>query len=290
VRSFVSVAGWFVVLASLITRAEGAGRPISLTGDATCPSSVALAAALGAIFPDLEMDGADALRVTVEEIDGARYRVSAGTASREFVDTPRRCDERAKKAAVFVALELAPPMLSTSPSRPRTSRQGLQIELEAAGVYDSAPSAAAYAGGGRLAIYLGTRHVGGALGIAGLSSMTLELMGARARLSRVPIDLSARGQLRLHRVGLALDLGLVVAPQITSGLDVPASRTEVRVEFGLRLACHVEVWLGRVAPFAMIQTEYVPAPFNLTLPAGQVVGTTPSYFLGAEVGIVVRLL
>jgi hypothetical protein len=120
--------------------------------------------------------------------------------------------------------------------------------------------------------------------------MTLGLTGARARLIRIPIDLSARGQLHRGRAGFSLDLGLALTPQITSGLDVPVSQTETRLEVGLRLATRVEVLLGqRVAPFAMVHAEYIPVPFNLVLPGGQIVGTTPPYFIGAALGVAFRL-
>jgi hypothetical protein len=73
--------------------------------DGRCPTAQELADALRSIFPDVAIrgDGRGDLRVELVR-SGDRYRVVAGTAEREFVDPAMRCDERARNAAVFVAL------------------------------------------------------------------------------------------------------------------------------------------------------------------------------------------
>jgi hypothetical protein len=160
--------------------------------------------------------------------------------------------------------------------------------VEAGARFDAAPpgSTALYSGGAEMRLYVGSAHVGGVIGVAGLSPTTLDVPPARARLTRIPFDVGARGRLRRGRVGLALELGLVLAAQITEGVDVTPSVRATRLEVGLRASARVELWAWRrLAPFFALVGEYVPVPYELVLPSAGIVGTTPLGWVGGVAGL-----
>jgi hypothetical protein len=259
--------------------------------DDGCPSATAFVAALRAIVPDVEL-APTGLRVELSD-DGADYRVVAGALTRDFTDPAVRCDERARKAAVLVALALAPPTVAAPPARAVPAGRRTHIALEVGGVFDAAPrpgSNSVYSGGAQVRLYVGAAHFGGVVSVAGLSPTTLDVPPARARLRRVPLALSLRGQLRRGRLGLSLDLGAVVAVQITDGVDVAPSVEQTRLELGIRLEAKLEYWAWRrIAPFLAIQGEYDPVPYNLVLPSAGIVGTTPPGWVGAVAGLAFAL-
>jgi len=83
-----------------------------VASDGGCPTNQAFADALRSIFPDVAIRGEHGDDLRVELVGSSdRYRVVAGTTEREFVDPSMRCDERARNAAVFVALVLEPPVV-----------------------------------------------------------------------------------------------------------------------------------------------------------------------------------
>lgn len=92
--------------------ATGPIRLDVLARGAGCPSPAALASALSAasrrFVIALDAAPADAAPVAVFD-EGPVYRVLAGTVVRAYKDPGRRCDERARTAAVLVALTLDPP-------------------------------------------------------------------------------------------------------------------------------------------------------------------------------------
>ena len=287
--------------------------------------------ALRAILPNLVVatDGrAQGLRIELWD-SGADYGVVAGPEGRAFTDPSLRCEERARKASIVVALVLEPPTLEVPAARvpppaddgplrlpaarglsenarqpssqttvaPKKCRPTYDCStlllLEVAGLVDAAPRSGTnslWSGGAALRLFVGARHVGGLLGIAGLSPTTMGLGMASARLTRVPIDVGVRGQLRRGRLGLSLEGGAVMTIQITEGVDVTPSLRETRLELGVRAAAKVEYWVTRrIAPFVAIHGEYVPLPYDLVLPAVGTVGMTPRFWVGAMLGLALRL-
>jgi len=301
--SIVSLCVFALMFVAARPAAARAAHSITLVKADGCPSGRAFTAALQTIFPDANFvtDGREeSLRVELSDV-GADYRVRVGTVQRDFTDAAMRCDERARKAAVLVALALEPPTVEVPPvagarkSEVDSNRHVRlpSVQLEIGGVFDAAPrsvSNSLFSGGAQVRLFVGARYVGAVVGIAGLSPTTLQVTGARARLARVPIDLAVRGQLRRGRLALSLDAGVVIAIQITNGLDVAPSLEETRMEVGVRIAAKVEYWAWkRVAPFIAIQGEYVPVPSDLVLPAAGIVGTTPQFWVGGALGLALRL-
>jgi hypothetical protein len=125
--------------------------------------------------------------------------------------------------------------------------------------------------------------------VAIVSPTTMALPGVRAELRRVPFDLGARARLRGGRLGITGDAGAVIAVLLTRGLDSPVGMQSTRVELGLRAAVAVELDTSRVAPFLALQAELIPRAYDLVLPGTGTVGTTPQMWLGAILGLSIKL-
>jgi hypothetical protein len=228
---------------------------------------------------------------------------------KRFVDEARQCAARARAAAVFAMLILEPPRLpgepvvagahrapldegAAPPTRP-SGRRRPRVLIELGGVVDAAPRTAPanslVAGGASLRGAIGGRHLFAVVGLSGLSPVTLTLPGLRARVARVPLDLSLRAAFERGRCELAAELGVTATVLLTEGLDLASNDKATRLEFGIRTAFSLYVWLkARVAPFAAVQAVFVPRPNDLVVaPIGNV-GTMPWAWLGGTLGAAVR--
>src|SRR6185369_14020236 len=116
-----ALAGWLVVMAfpSVATSCAPAAIGVVLGGKGRCPNAQLVIAALQTSLPStrvvLDLKVPDELPLVEIVDEGARYRVRAGNAARGFSDPERRCTERARAAAVFATLVLAPAALLTAP-------------------------------------------------------------------------------------------------------------------------------------------------------------------------------
>jgi hypothetical protein len=277
--------------------ARAAHRVAVHGAESGCPSADSFAAELRTIFADVVIADDFGLRVELQDA-GADYRVIAGGAERQFSDASRRCDERARKAAVFVALVLEPPQVDLPTVAAPAAivagpRRRWLAELEVGGLFDAAPRAdtnSLFAGGAQARLFAGARYVGAIVAVSGESPTELELRGARARLTRVPFDAGVRARLRRGKLDLGLDGSLVLAYQSSRGLDAALGVEQSRLEVGIRLAVKAQYWAwARVAPFLALQTEIIPRPYELVLPGAGVVGTTPQYWVGTVAGVALAL-
>src|SRR5579871_888246 len=307
-----------VALAVAARAAAATELRVSVTPDA-CPSPKALAGALAHAVPGARVvfDPAGAIEV----IDlGDRYRVKAAGRERQFVDRARRCDERARAAAVFVAIELerAPPAPTppppTTPAPPTVTpapptaapaatmatpavtrapvaaaaRSELHVDAEATGAL-AVDFGAQVAGGGAARFVASWRFLGVALGVGGLSTVTLPLDRGAATLSRVPLDLDARALVRRGRLEGAVDLGVALVALTASGQGFAVDRGATVLDVALRAALVGKLWLGeRLALLASVETV-AGRSRPLALADGAVVGATPPAWLTVALGVAVRI-
>ena len=132
--------------------------------------------------------------------------------------------------------------------------------------------------------------MGGTLGIMASSPATLDLGVARARVTRVPIDLSLRALWRRGRFELAGDLGVAATVHVVQGIGLAMASPKTTVELGMRSAAQLNVWANaRFAPFVAIDASIAPRPGTLSVdPVGKV-GQLPWLWLGAMLGATARL-
>jgi hypothetical protein len=263
--------------------------------DGGCPTNEAFADALRSIFPDVAIRGETGGDLRVELV-GSRdhYRVVAGTAEREFEDPAMRCDERARNAAVFVALVLEPPFVEAPAVTPEPAEpHSWSLGLELAGLAEVAPGGAdrLTMTGGQLEVVGGGERLAAIVGAELLPSTAMMLDGVRAELRRVPIYLGARGLVRGGDLGAWGEAAVAATIQVTRGLDTASSVTATRMSVGGRLGVGLQYrgW-DHAIPFVSIHAELIPETYNLTWPGAGVVGTTPHVWLGAVVGVAVPIL
>jgi hypothetical protein len=237
----------------------------------------------------------------VEIVDlGVPYRILAAGQIREYRDESRDCAYRARIAAVFVALAIDPAQWparsATPPSPPPPVAQAApppaddrpppraRLDLGATAVGGLGPEDRVGQVGAELRWSAGRRRFGPAAGVTALLPVDNTVGGVRLRQWRLPIDAGVRARIagpRFERYG---ELGLSAALLSERALDLATSRSQTGIELGLRLAVGVHASHGRLAPFAALSGELVPAPPAIfALPAGTV-GHTPIFWIGATAG------
>ena len=293
---FLAFAFW----ATPIARAAKA-RTVHLVGDSSSCPSPSLAASelkklLGHTTVDTDPSGTTEIWALSDE--GETYRLTANGIARAFSDPARRCEERARAIAVFIALLIEPPMfdgpddaLVAKKVTPPRSRFRLASDIELLAQLDATPEdRGGIAGGSMVRASIGLPFVRVTLGVGGLSPVDLQIGDVRGRFTRIPLDLGLRGVLRRGRVELDGDLGFAATVTQGQGVSLPRNSQGVRLDPGIRLAISLRIWFeNRVAPFVGFQTVIAPEPIDLALnPVGKV-GSAPQFWLGAILGLTVRL-
>ncbi len=241
--------------------------------------------------------------VQVDDL-GESYRVSVAGMERVFADGARHCDERARAAAVFIAVTLelfapeapgarpSPPALSASPPPPEEPlllREHWTVDLEAGGQIALAPVRdLPVAAGGALRWAIGKRQVSLVLGVSGPHRVLLPLAEGQAQLLRVPIDFDFRGGIRRGRWEAAGELGLALTVLSAEGQGLPMNTSANWVAVGLRASLLGRLWLApRIAVMAAVEALFSQTR-DLALDS-TVIGTVPPLWLGALLGLVVRI-
>ena len=279
-------AGAPVDAASLVVEARG-----------DCPSGPAVTAALLPVLGVVSVPGNAGPRVSDL---GDRFEASAAGQTGLYVDTARDCAERARVAAVFIALALNPPTFQSGggppPPRPkpvghRWFQAGAAVRLDA-GAMGNAPPRTVTPWGGELSVAAGYGGLGGALS-AGV------LDGAVAQFSRFNPTIAVRQQrfplsaallfqhdLPWHlRVGAELGASFVLVTFRAE--DLQSTSTVLRLDAGLRAALNLRLPpLSRhFAPFVEVHGEYFPKPYKLDVDPVGTVGSSGRFWLGASAGV-----
>jgi hypothetical protein len=291
------------LLAAGVASPEAAGSaaaPVALVVEAqgSCPSGEAVRAALlPALVEAPAASGRQAPRVTDL---GDRFVVDAAGQTGAFVDVARDCTERARVAAVFIALALSPPAAPERPASPPQPGPGpaprphplrwvdVTAEARLDGGSVGAPAATTFAWGGDVRAAVGR----GALGVAAtagvLAPVDNTFGSVDVRQQRFPLSLSLTLGHELPRgLRFAGDLGLAIVPFTLRGEGLSTVAPATRVDLGARLA--VVVWLpavvGRLAPVVGLHAEIFPRPYRFSVdPLGDI-GSSSGFWLGGSLGL-----
>jgi hypothetical protein len=270
-----------------------------------CPTREAVAAALSPalahIRPNLDPLPSDFRLADL----GDAFEVTVGGQVQRYADAARDCAERARVAAVFVALAMNPPSLEPPRPPPPVPPPALQqplpppareperswLSVGVAARLDGAMGGGSDAtggatAGGELDVAVGK----GSFGIeasAGLMTSTQNtLASVQVTQQRFPCSLSAVGR---RRAGAHLELGAALGAALTpftlhgQGLDTTLPVT--RLDAGARFAIDLRVARPGLAPFATLQVEYFPRTYEIAVaPLGNI-GTTAPLQLGLSVGV-----
>jgi hypothetical protein len=241
--------------------------------------------------------------ITISD-DGASFRVLAAGQERSFVDPVRECLERARHAAVFVALALDPPTVST-PEPPEPDRaepppehvakpaQHVDIALGAlfASAPGSSPRAEVRAGGAALRVRWG-RELFGSAGV-GYFPGSLHFQTADAKVMWFPIDAAMGLNIRSAGYELGGELGPAVTVFGVLGQNLVGASRQWRADVGARAAVTGRAWIAeRFGFFLSVQAAAFFRPYKLRVdPAGPEsdVGPTPWFWWGTTAGLFARI-
>jgi hypothetical protein len=281
-------------------------------GSSTCPSPEAVWAQIGALVP---IEGVIARLRLIEEprppaeifdLVGA-FRVTVGRRSRDYADEARDCANRARFAAIFIALVVGADDMMITPrsSLPPTPvaatasatdmafrRPGVRVDLGATGVTGISGGGAVFLPGGDVRLSAGRRRLSFAFGVEVLPPADTTLGGVSVRQTVIGFDLGVRVSLgERRRLRPYADLAAAAELITERAVDLASSQSGSSYAFGARAAAGVAFAThSRFSPFGVLAVRWFPTPPDVfALPYG-VVGSTPSLWLGATVGVSVGLL
>jgi hypothetical protein len=274
-----------------------------------CPTPGQVSGLLGPLLPASKIGAASGPSgmddITIYD-DGASFRVVAAGQERSFADPVRECLERARHAAVFVALALDPPAITPSrpappaperpePVEPLPARRGPPLDLQVGAMLQEAPGSAtratARAFGAAATLRWGRQaYVAGGVGfLAG----SFHFQSADAKVMRFPIDLAFGLNIRSAPYDFAAELGPALTLFGVTGENLAGSSREWRLDVGGRAAATARAWIGdRIGLFVSAHAEAFVRPYKLLvvpLDGRSEVGSTPWLWWGGSVGLVSRL-
>lgn len=246
--------------------------------------------------------------VAVVEDLGESYRIGVATASREVRDPARKCLERARVAAVFLALNLpaAGSAEPEPPPRPLPEPRRIVDEgaastepalLRAARAFEVRPFVLAEAASGASATSTGV-GVGaslrfGALAVSLLGALTTSTTPYQAtgqpprfELRRVPFSLLLGWEASLGMLGLGAEAGPAVDVLRFDGKAVPNPERALRANLGLRLNAVVRVRASRrLAAELLPVISWFPRTYLVQVEPSNLLAETPRLWLGVTLGL-----
>lgn len=267
-----------------------------------CPSGPAVTAALLPVIGNVSVPANAAPRVSDL---GDRFEAAAAGQSGLYLDAGRDCAERARVAAVFIALALNPPTFQSpagrSPAAPKPVRH-TWFQAAAAARLDGAsagnsPPATVLVWGAELGLAAGYGLFGGAVAVGALQSSVARFSRfnptVAVREQRFPFAVALRFQGDLpRRLRLGAELGAALVVATFKAEDLQMTTSAVRLDVGLRGAIQLRlpVALGHFAPFVGLHAEYFPKPYKLDVDPIGTVGSSSQFWLGATAGALFETL
>ena len=287
------------LLFALIAAAAASPVPVAVTG--ACPSAEAVTAALGsALGNEATTSVADVPRVSDQ---GDRFSVVVRGQTRQFVDAARDCDERARAAAVFIALALNPPVVPAAPApvvRDGAAQQVVAplpaptptlerwIAVAAAARLDGGTASANSAAiGFEARAAVGWRWLGVAATAGVLAPTESQFSSVTVRQQRFPLSVALTAQ---HGIGPRLAVGGAVGaalvPLTLRGEGLDGGSQSTRLDAGVRLAVELRIRATpRLAPFVDVHAEIFPRAYQLDVDPIGTVGSTGRLWLGVSAGL-----
>jgi hypothetical protein len=303
-----------VVIAAAIPVGGFAVAAEPATTGTACPDRPTVLEALRKLSSPSAPEGISeaALAAGLDVVDlGDRMRVAVAGRSRDYVDSDRNCERRARVAAVFVALVLSPDRataeqestpaeqraeptvaarreptaaLVSEPPAPRSTRLTIEAApvVEIAGVSGSTFASAGVEAG-----------VGRPLGSFGLGlSFTLPIFsndapfaGTRLRLERYPVRLIGRRAFGTSPWRLSLEGGAVGAFVHVTRVSPPPTAEATRFEPAAHAGLEVSRAAPRMAFYVNVTGDFVLRTNPLALDPEGHVGTTPRLWFAGGAGL-----
>jgi hypothetical protein len=296
------IGGAGIALAAPGAAAQDARSSPALTVDGSCPARQSVEAVLSSVLPSLAAGGTVEASVADR---GDSYLVSVGDRSKTYPDPDRDCTRRARIAAAFIALVLAPDASSEHPEPPPVSapaqeapipaprRRGSSngwVRLDALGAFEVSSPVGLASPGLALEVGAGWGAWGAWAGCSWIEGVTMPLAapGERARIERFPCALGPAARWRVPPVDVDLKAGIALGALRAAGEGFSTAYDSARLEVGGRLAIDAALHLSPGAfltPVAGLEATYYPVPYHLFEPPRGVVASTPTLWLGVTAGL-----
>jgi hypothetical protein len=283
-----------------------------------CPQASAVEKVLATLLPTAAFSGSPVATISDR---GERYVVTVGEHAKTYVDSSRNCVERARVAAVFIALVLAPdaqpspapsatasstPRASAAPApkppavaQPPPRRRWLRVD--ARGALALAPAKGLTAPGGELGLAIGWGMFGASAECGWFSGASMNIEGGGSvLLRRFPCALGPALQLLpgAGRFEMNVAAGVALGGVLASGRGFSTNfDSSPRLEVGARAAVDAGLHLGapeagpagtaslaRLTPNIGFEITYYPVTYDLDVTLRGVASKTPSLWAGVTVG------
>lgn len=287
--------------------APAAEKPLLLVARGQCPNAEAAAQHLAPLLrrhrlvATAEGDASVAAHLSDE---GARFRVEVESTDR-LVDEPLRdCLERARIAAVLIAMALEPPIIvSEEPSPPAptpppqppaprsdASRVTFDVEAYALLAFGVDPGSVGPAVGPLVALRGGLDGWFARYSLGYVFARELTVSAGSATLARLPMDLTVGYSWPFDPFALEASLGLAADPLFVSAAGLENSQDEVRFDVGPRAALATSVGPRSLKGVAVARAAWFPRNYELSANRpGQAeparIGETPSLWLELALGL-----
>jgi hypothetical protein len=306
-RAAIALGWLWLAMVFGATSSARAAPSVRVESDSDCPSAAQVSAALdyllgGARQTAAADTGTTDLVVQVED-GGPRYRVTFAGQTRQYEDLARDCQERARVVAVFAAVTLEPPEVAgrprppTAPRRavrpvvqPPTAERPFEVRVGMDSDVGFQRSRRALAWGGDVRAALSGRHWGIELGLGAQAPARLQWGVYQAKITRFPIDLSARGLFGSTRAVMSLSAGVAFAifHLRGEGPGLPVRDGGTRLDVGLRSSLGLELLpAARFSPFIALHGSVWPRRYAAVVDPVDQVGTVPLVWVGATLGVAI---
>ena len=270
---------------------------VAVTGD--CPGAEAVTAALrSALGSDAKVGVSEPPRVSDQ---GDRFSVAAAGQVQQYADPGRDCEERARAAAVFIALALNPPLappgpaptVRDAPAPPPPPASARWLDLAVAARADGGPGqAVGPAIGAEIHAAAGWRWLGVAAtaGILAPSEGTYSSITVRQQRFPLSLALTARRDVS-QRLAISGAAGAALVPLTVRATAIDGGPSSTRLDAGIRLAFELRFRATpRLAPFVDLHAEFFPRAYELQVDPLGTIGSTGRFWLGVSAGVAFEAL
>jgi hypothetical protein len=297
---------------ALSSPSRGTVPPVLPVVDASdCPSFDQVARELGPLLPGSRIEpGQEGAPEPVAEIVdlGSSYRIRIAGQERDIGDADRNCAERARVAAVVIALVVDPPGVgeperaATAPPapvpaptppqappvrKPAAPSGSLRMEVTARAALTDDHLVA----GPGLRAMVGGRSWGAGLGMGLLSPATVPLGSGEVRVLRFPGDISMELRLPSGNLEVAPILGIALDLVHASGQDFERSTGATRLDPGARAAIGLRYFAGTTWG-ALLEgsVTWLPRTYEVAVEPSGPRTDLPRLWFGASIGAIVNAL